>query len=118
MVPATKSGLALCRRAGFRQVRLRGDTDFSQTRPLDRWDAAGVKFLFGIQAMSSLDEHVENLPQNAWKELVRSAKDTVKTEPRRRPANAGSVVLKSQSNRSRGFRSRKQASLVRRSSLR
>ena len=24
--------VALCRRAGFRQVRLRGDTDFSQTR--------------------------------------------------------------------------------------
>jgi hypothetical protein len=85
--------VALCRRAGFRQVRLRGDTDFSQTRHLDRWDTAGVKFLFGIKAMSSLYEHVENLPQSAWKELARPAKYAVKTEPRRRPVNAKQKVV-------------------------
>ena len=40
--------IALCRRAGFRRILLRGDTDFSQTEHLDRWDAAGdVRFLFG-----------------------------------------------------------------------
>ena len=33
--------IALCRRAGFRKIRLRGDTDFTQTEHLDRWDAAG-----------------------------------------------------------------------------
>ncbi len=38
---------ALCRGAGFRQVTFRGDTDFTQTRHLDRWDAAGVRFVFG-----------------------------------------------------------------------
>jgi hypothetical protein len=27
----------LCRRAGFRRILLRGDTDFSQTEHLDRW---------------------------------------------------------------------------------
>ena len=43
--------IALCRRAGFRRIYLRGDTDFSQTAHLDRWDAAGdVRFLFGIDA--------------------------------------------------------------------
>src|SRR4051812_6178059 len=31
----------LCRRAGFRRILARGDTDFSQTAHLDRWDAAG-----------------------------------------------------------------------------
>ncbi len=31
--------IALCRQAGFTQVRLRGDTDFSLTTELDRWDA-------------------------------------------------------------------------------
>ena len=31
--------IALCRRAGFRRIYLRGDTDFSQTKHLDRWDA-------------------------------------------------------------------------------
>ncbi len=29
---------ALCRRAGFRKITFRGDTDFSQTKHLDRWD--------------------------------------------------------------------------------
>jgi hypothetical protein len=47
----------------------------------------------GIQAMSSLYEHVENLPQNAWKELARPAKYAVKTEPRRRPANVKQKVV-------------------------
>src|SRR6478609_6796147 len=41
--------ITLCRRAGFRRICLRGDTDFSQTEHLDRWDDAGdVRFLFGI----------------------------------------------------------------------
>jgi hypothetical protein len=31
--------LAVCRRAGFRALLLRGDTDFSQTEHLDRWHA-------------------------------------------------------------------------------
>src|SRR5437870_5213170 len=43
--------IARCREAGFRKILLRGDTDFSSTRHLDRWDQAGVRFLFGIAAM-------------------------------------------------------------------
>ena len=34
--------IALCERAGFKKILLRGDTDFSQTAHLDRWDDAGV----------------------------------------------------------------------------
>jgi len=41
----------LCRGAGFRRIRLRGDTDFSQTKHLDRWDEDGVEFVFGMDAM-------------------------------------------------------------------
>jgi len=33
--------IALCRRAGFQTIRLRGDTDFTQSEHLDRWDAEG-----------------------------------------------------------------------------
>src|SRR5213593_56287 len=44
----------LCRRGGFRAVLLRGDTDFSQTQHLDRWDSQGVRFLFGIDARANL----------------------------------------------------------------
>lgn len=85
--------VALCRRAGFQQVRLRGDTDFSQTEHLDRWTADGVKFVFGIQAMQSLYGYAENLPRNAWKELSRPAKYDVKTVPRQRPTNVKQQVV-------------------------
>ena len=47
--------IALCRRAGFRKILLRGDTKFAQTKHLDRWDAAGdIRFLFGYEAHDSL----------------------------------------------------------------
>ena len=45
----------LCQRAGFESILLRGDTDFSQTAHLDRWDATpNVHFIFGIDAMPNL----------------------------------------------------------------
>src|SRR5207249_5746755 len=47
--------IALCRQAGFHRILLRGDTDFTQTKHLDRWDSASdVRFLFGIDAMPNL----------------------------------------------------------------
>ena len=30
----------LCRQSGFRKITMRGDTDFTQTTHLDRWDDA------------------------------------------------------------------------------
>ena len=41
---------ALCRRAGFRKITFRGDTDFTQTKHLDRWDQDSIRFIFGIDA--------------------------------------------------------------------
>ena len=77
----------LCLTAGFLAVLLRGDTDFSQTRHLDGWDDKGVRFIFGINAMPNLIEKADSLPENLWRPLLRPAKYTVKTQPRRRPAN-------------------------------
>jgi hypothetical protein len=86
--------IALCRKAGFKKILLRGDTDFSQTEHLDRWDAAGdVRFIFGIDAMPNLYKIVEELPENAWKELHRPAKHEVKTQPRHRPKNVKQQVV-------------------------
>jgi DDE family transposase len=85
--------IAVCREAGFKNIRLRGDTDFSQTERLDRWDAEGVRFVFGINAMKHLYQRAENLPQNAWKVLHRGAKYEVKTSPRRRPNNVKQQVV-------------------------
>jgi hypothetical protein len=82
-----------CRRAGFRKIRLRGDTDFTQTEYLDQWDEAGVQFVFGIDAMPNLEEIAENLPESDWKRLPRPARYEVKTKPRQRPENVKEQVV-------------------------
>jgi len=83
----------LCRRAGFRKIRLRGDTDFTQTEHLDGWDQNHVTFVFGIDAMPNLYEIAENLPGNAWKQLHRKKRYEVKTTPRARPENVKQEVV-------------------------
>jgi DDE family transposase len=78
--------LAVCFRGGFRRVLLRGDTDFSQTEHLDRWDAdRRVRFLFGYDAMPNVVARAEELPERAWKKLDRPPRYTVQTQPRQRP---------------------------------
>jgi len=42
--------ISLCREGGFKDILLRGDTDFSLTRNFDRWDDDGVRFVFGYDA--------------------------------------------------------------------
>ncbi len=79
--------LALCRRAGLRRWTLRGDTDFTQTRHLDSWDAERVRFLFGCDARSNLIETAEGLGKSAWKRLVRPERYAVRTTERTRPEN-------------------------------
>jgi len=85
---------ALCRQAGFKRVRLRGDTDFTQTERLDGWNAAGVKFVFGIPAMKNLVDMAESLENTAFSPLRRPAKYDVKTEPRRRPENVKERIVR------------------------
>jgi hypothetical protein len=85
--------LKLCRRAGFRKILFRGDTDFTQTAHLDRWDAAGARFIFGIDARTNLYEIAGNLPAEAWKLLQRRPKYEVHTQPRRRPVNVKEQVV-------------------------
>jgi DDE family transposase len=84
----------LCRRAGFKRVLLRGDTDFTQSRELDRWDEDGVEFIFGIDAMPNLVEHAQKLPESAWNPLRRPARYSVKTTPRRRPENVKERIVR------------------------
>ena len=72
----------LCRRAGFRRITFRGDSKFSQTTHLDRWDQAGVRFIFGIDAKPNLVALAEGLAAEAYSELERPARYTIKTLPR------------------------------------
>jgi hypothetical protein len=85
--------IALCRRAGFREILLRGDTDFTQSGELDRWDADGVEFLFGIDAMPNLVKIADELRKTAWKRLIRRPKYEVATQQRARPENVKERIV-------------------------
>ncbi len=87
-------GIEACRGGGFGQVLLRGDTDFSQTKYLDGWDADGVGFVFGIDAMANLVKQAEDLPVSAWRPLLRPAKYEVATQERARPANVKEQIVR------------------------
>jgi hypothetical protein len=65
------SAISLCKEAGFRKIRLRGDTDFSSTAHLDRWDSAGVTFVLGYDANKTLVGIADLLSETAWKTLSR-----------------------------------------------
>jgi hypothetical protein len=83
----------LCRDAGFRRITFRGDTDFTQTRHLDRWDADGVRFVFGCDARANLIREADALPAGAWTPLVRRPAYVVQTEPRQRPVNVKAAII-------------------------
>ena len=87
--------LPVCFAGGFRKVLLRGDTDFSQTERLDRWNAdPRIRFVFGYDACPNLVEIADTLAECAWKELVRPARYTIATTPRRRPDNVKDRIVK------------------------
>jgi len=86
--------LAVCFRGGFRRVLLRGDTDFSQTQHLDRWNAdARVQFIFGYDATVNVVEVAAALPERAWQPLQRPPRYQVRTQPRQRPDNVKEAVV-------------------------
>jgi len=92
--------VALCRAAGFKSILLRGDTDFTQTWKLDKWDKAGdVRFIFGADAHRSTVARAESLPQAAWRRLDRPAKYQVQTTRRARPENVKERIV-----RERGYK--------------
>jgi hypothetical protein len=91
--------IALCRKAGFRKVVLRGDTDFSQTKHLDGWHAAGVTFVFGYDCTNALGIRADDLPETAWKLLSRPPRYEVKTSPRTKPEPVKQAIVEE-----RGFK--------------
>ncbi len=92
--------VTLCREAGFRRIALRGDTDFSQTRRLDRWHEQGdVTFVFGHDRGPSLHPLADDLPLSAWTTLERGPKYEVQTEPRTRPEPVKQPIVEA-----RGFK--------------
>lgn len=87
--------IALCQRAGFKRILLRGDTDFKQVKHLDGWHGRNVRFIFGIDATKNLINKAESLENTAWTPLKRDAKYTIKTMPRKRPPNVKEAIVRS-----------------------
>ena len=85
--------ICLCRRAGFRKITLRGDTDFSQTKYLDGWDGDGVRFILGFDAYPNLVRLAEELPADAYTPLERPARYQIRTKPRQRPENHKQAIV-------------------------
>lgn len=94
--------IALCRQAGFAHIRLRGDTDYSLTSELDRWDSDGVSFVFGYDAHANLITRASD-NEAMYHELVTRADQQIATNPRTRPRNVKDDIV-----RERGYKTLRQ----------
>jgi hypothetical protein len=87
--------LRVCFAGGFRRVLLRGDTDFSQTKHLDRWSAdSRVQFIFGLDCTAPRFYMADQLAAASWQRLERRPRYQVETQPRRRPQRVKEQVVR------------------------
>jgi hypothetical protein len=113
--------IALCIRAGFRKIFLRGDTRIAENKDLDAWDdrvlprdgttlaetenldawdeAGNIRFLFGYAAYDVLKARADELPDEAYSFLERSPRYTIQTGPRQQPERVKPAII-----RERGFK--------------
>jgi hypothetical protein len=99
VVPLYDRAIGLCRQAGFTDILLRGDTDFSLTTEFDRWDADGVRFIFGYDAKANMIQTAEGQPEDLYHQLVAKAERHIATKPRTRPRNVKDDIV-----RQRGYK--------------
>ena len=76
------------------EITLRGDSDFTLTAELDRWDSQGIKFLFGMDAHQKVVQLAEALPERAWKPLERLARYEIATEARAKPLRVKEAIVR------------------------
>jgi hypothetical protein len=113
--------VALCLRAGFRTILLRGDTRIAANKDLDRWDdrvlprdgttiaetgdldawddAENIRFIFGYAAYDVLKARADELPEEAYSFLERPSRYAIKTGPRQPPERVKPEII-----RQRGFK--------------
>jgi hypothetical protein len=77
-----------------RQITLRGDTDFTLTGELDRWDSDGIKFIFGMDAHPKVVALAEALPEESWKPLERLPRYEIATRPRRKSERVKEEIVR------------------------
>lgn len=66
------------------KLTIRGDTDFTHTAHLDRWDEQGLYFILGMDAHVKVVQLAEALPASAWQRLDRVPKYEILSEPRQK----------------------------------
>ncbi len=113
--------VALCLRAGFRKILLRGDTKIAENRDLDPWDeqvpprngttiaetedldswddTGRARFIFGYAAYDILKAKADDLPPEAYSFLERAPRYTITTSPRQQPERVKAEIV-----RDRGFK--------------
>jgi len=89
--------IELCRRGGWKDILLRGDTAFSQTSYFDRWEDGEVRFVFGYDAMKPLVARANAIEEAEYAELVRRAE--VAFEPRAKQPRVKEAIV-----RERGYK--------------
>ncbi len=82
-----------CRQAGFKRIRARGDTAFSQSKHLDRWDGDGVQFVFGYPYARGLQPRIDAIADEEWTALERPLQPVAATGPRTRPENVKQQIV-------------------------
>ena len=81
------------------RITLRGDTDFTHTAHLDRWEAQGLGFIFGMDAHPKVVTLAQELKEKAWHKLERLPQYEILTEPRTQRER-----IKEQIVRQKGYR--------------
>ncbi|WP_343577774.1 IS1380 family transposase [Mycobacterium sp.] len=85
--------ISLCRKAGFTDILLRGDTDYALTGNFDRWDTDGVRFVFGYDAKPNLVTLASTQDNKMFHELQRRAERAIKTQARTKPVNVKDGIV-------------------------
>lgn len=81
---------------------LRGDTAFTQTDHLDRWDEDNVEFVFGIAKHANLMAKIDEIAEHQWKPVPRDPSYDPSTPNRARPAKVKRQIIAE-----RGYRNRR-----------
>ncbi len=70
VVPLFDRAISDCRQAGFADILLRGDTDYSLTGCFDGWSGEGVRFVFGYDAKTNLVDRADGQRDDDYHSLV------------------------------------------------
>jgi len=86
--------ISLCRRAGWKDILLRGDTAFSQTAYIDGWDADGVRFVFGYDAVKAMVGRAQSVEDDEYRELVRKADEVFEGKARAKQPRVKEQIIR------------------------